>query len=110
MSDSPRLPARPSLQRLQEQAKDLLRQVCAGDPSAVNRPRAILPALGDSVALADAQFTLAREYGLENWAGLKHFMATAGPPQTTAYRVDTPEKRISSMAPYPITVGSASRL
>src|SRR5262249_25377716 len=78
MSDSPsRLPSRPSLEQLRKQAKDLLRQYRAGDTSAVSRFRNISPRLGDSsqpkdVALADAQFILAREHGFENWAKLVH--------------------------------------
>jgi hypothetical protein len=51
------LPARPSLEHLQKQAKDLLRQFRADSPTAT---------------LAEAQFVLAREYGFESWAKLKH--------------------------------------
>lgn len=58
MPDSARrLPARPSLEQLQKQAKDLLRQFRA-DRSAAT--------------LAEAQFALAREYGFDTWACLKH--------------------------------------
>ena len=76
MSDSTsRLPARPSLEQLRKQAKELLRDFRAGDTAAVGRlgaviPRLTDPARSDDVILADAQFALAREYGFENWAGL----------------------------------------
>jgi hypothetical protein len=72
MSDSSsRLPARPSLEQLRKQAKDLLKKYRAGDQAAAARFRAIIPRPED-VALADAQFVLAREYGFESWAKLAH--------------------------------------
>ncbi|HKQ74098.1 MAG TPA: hypothetical protein VJ810_10395 [Blastocatellia bacterium] len=76
MSDSTsRLPARPSLEQLRKQAKELLRDFRAGDTAAVGRlgaviPRLTDPAQSDDVILADAQFALAREYGFEKWAEL----------------------------------------
>src|SRR5262245_35936725 len=76
MSDSAsRLPARPSLEQLRKQAKELLRDFRAGDSAAIGRLGAIIPRLADpaqsdDVILADAQFALAREYGFENWADL----------------------------------------
>ena len=73
-SQSP-LPARPSLEQLRKQAKELLRELRSGDADAVSRVRAHVarPAKSpaDSVALADVQFVLAREYGFESWARLK---------------------------------------
>ena len=74
MSDpASRLPPRPSLEQLRKQAKDLLREFRAGNADAAKRVRAILPRVGDgnahtSIALADAQFVVAREYGFDNWA------------------------------------------
>src|SRR5438045_2009572 len=60
MSDSTRrLPARPSLEQLRKQAKELLKDYSTG-------------AATERVTLADAQFALAREYGFENWAALVH--------------------------------------
>ena len=59
-----RLPARPSLEQLRKQAKHLLREFRAGDASASRRVRAVLPRVIDgasALALADAQFVLARE-------------------------------------------------
>lgn len=48
-------PVRPDLDQLKHQAKDLLRAIRRGDPSA---------------KLADAQFALARSYGLPSWPRL----------------------------------------
>ena len=76
MSDSTsHLPARPSLEQLRKQAKELLRDFRAGDSTAVGRLSAVIPRLtdpaqSDDVTLADAQFALAREYGFQNWARL----------------------------------------
>ena len=66
------LPARPSLEQLQKQAKELLKQHRVGEKSALDRFLAIdnRPA-GPPSSLADAQFVLAREYGFESWAKLK---------------------------------------
>jgi hypothetical protein len=50
------LPARPNLEHLKNQAKDLLRELQRPDPAA---------------QLADAQHALAREYGFASWAKLK---------------------------------------
>ena len=69
---STRLPARPSLEQLHKQAKDLLRQYRAGDGAAVERFQAAAPRIADrEESLADAQFVVAREYGFESWARLK---------------------------------------
>jgi ankyrin repeat protein len=70
------LPARPSLEQLKKQAKELLRAYRLGDDAAVARFRANHPRLtsGKSPALADAQLVLAREYGFLSWARLKHYI------------------------------------
>jgi hypothetical protein len=87
MSDSTlRLPARPSLEQLRKQAKELLRDYRAGSIAAVERLAAIIPRLADpaqsgDVTLADAQFVLAREYGFENWAKLAHHVETINPSE-----------------------------
>src|SRR2546422_2388564 len=70
-----RLPARPSLEQLRKQAKELLRDYRKGDAAAVERFRAITtrladPARSDNVTLADAQFIFAREHGFESWVKL----------------------------------------
>jgi hypothetical protein len=60
------LPANPSLEQLYKQAKDRVRQLrAAGDPAAT---------------LAAAQFAIAREYGFETWAKLKHHVESLRPP------------------------------
>src|SRR5437660_1339857 len=71
------LPARPSLEQLRKQAKELLGDYRGGHAAAAARFRAISPRLAypartENVTLADAQFVLAREYGFESWATLVH--------------------------------------
>ena len=66
------LPVRPDLDQLKHQAKDLLRQIHAGDPAALaelhkHHPKGILPS---AAKLADAQLVLARSYGAPNWPRL----------------------------------------
>ena len=67
---SPALPARPSLEHLKKQAKELLHSVQAQDPTAAERFRSlgIVPA---DAKLADAQHVIAREYGFSSWTTLK---------------------------------------
>jgi hypothetical protein len=62
-------PVRPNLEQLRHQAKDLLRAIRSGDPSAIkdlreHHPERIQPA---ATKLADAQLALARSYGLPSW-------------------------------------------
>ena len=73
------LPARPSLEQLKRQAKELLQAAQAKDPAALARFRA-LPAfatitdgnLARSVlALHDAQSVIAREHGFDSWNALR---------------------------------------
>ena len=63
----PELPARPSLDYLRHEARDLLRAAQAGDPAAAGRIRAVSAA----PTLASAQLAVAREYGFASWARLK---------------------------------------
>jgi ankyrin repeat protein len=63
----PDLPARPDLDQLRHQAKDLLREARAGDPAAQNRLRAV----STKETLSAAQSALAREYGFSSWPKLK---------------------------------------
>ena len=68
------LPVRPDLDQLKTQAKELLRAIRAGDPSAVaefeaNHPDKTAPA---SARLADAQLALARAYQASSWPRLVH--------------------------------------
>jgi len=67
------LPARPSIEQLRKRAKERLADLRAVNPSA---------------KLADAQFTLAREYGFDSWPKLVDHISTVDPrlaePQITA--------------------------
>ncbi len=65
-------PVRPNLEQLKHQAKDLLRAVRRGDASSVadfqkHHAKQIDPG---QAKLADAQFALARSYGLPSWPRL----------------------------------------
>src|SRR5688572_14787941 len=67
-----RLPVRPNLDQLKHQAKDLLRRIRRGDPSAIEElnqyhPKPIAP---DQAKLADAQLALARSYEAPSWPRL----------------------------------------
>src|SRR5438876_5468394 len=82
-----RLPAHPSLEQAQKQAKELLRQRRAGDPAALARFRSASPR-GDAperITLADAQFVIARESGFETWALLKCHIHALRPPGLEQY-------------------------
>src|SRR5262245_8319873 len=65
-----KLPARPSLESLRKQAKQLARGIAAGDADAVGRARAQLPQAKLPLSLRDAQLVLAREYGFLGWQHL----------------------------------------
>ncbi|HSC28044.1 MAG TPA: ankyrin repeat domain-containing protein [Vicinamibacterales bacterium] len=75
------LPPRPNLDQLKNQARELLQAHRDGHPSAAARVLAHHPKMRGlslqevfdrRLALADAQLAIAREYGFENWAALKH--------------------------------------
>src|SRR5438477_352434 len=70
------LPARPSLEQLRKQAKNLLRVCRSGDAAALERVRRHKPQVVDP-SLADAQFALAHEYGFESWPRLVHYLKAA---------------------------------
>ncbi|MGH9966825.1 MAG: ankyrin repeat domain-containing protein [Pyrinomonadaceae bacterium] len=66
------LPVRPNLDQLKHQAKDLLRDIRRGDPSAIEEfnkyhPKPVTPV---KVKLADAQLALARSYEAQSWPRL----------------------------------------
>lgn len=63
----PHLPARPDLDQLRHQARDLLRAARRGDSPALARVRAV----SDQVVLASAQLAIAREHGFPSWPKLK---------------------------------------
>jgi hypothetical protein len=82
MSDSgSRFPARPSLEQIRKQAKELLSRYRADESAAVARFHAAMPQSDLSGGtLSDAQFVLAREHGFESWAKLKHSLEAVRPP------------------------------
>ena len=67
-----RLPVTPDLDQLRHQAKDLLRDIHAGDPAAIAELREFHPDPVDPSAarLADAQLVLARSYQAPSWTRL----------------------------------------
>src|SRR5215472_17308526 len=65
-----KLPARPSLESLREQAKKLARGIAAGDAGAISRARAQLQQAKLPLSQRDAQLLLAREYGFPGWQDL----------------------------------------
>ena len=66
------LPARPDLEQLRKQAKDLLKSAHAGQPDALRRFWEHHPEHSPSApSLADAQLVLAREHGFASWPKLK---------------------------------------
>jgi hypothetical protein len=65
------LPSNPSLEQLQKRAKDRVRELRATGHA--------------DAALADAQFAIAREYGFETWAALKHHVEALRPPGIEAF-------------------------
>jgi hypothetical protein len=69
---SRRLPVRPDLEQLKHQAKDLLRAIRAGDPSAIAELERYHPKKPDpaNAKLADAQLVLARSYEAPSWPRL----------------------------------------
>ena len=64
------LPSRPSLESLRKQAKQLARDVAAGDAGAVARVRAQLPHVDAPLTQRNAQLVIAREYGYAGWHDL----------------------------------------
>jgi hypothetical protein len=64
------LPERPSLESLRNQAKTLQRRHRDGEPEALERVSRVLEAPVVPLALHDAQFVLARQYGFPSWPKL----------------------------------------
>lgn len=73
------LPSRPSIEQLKTQAKELLKALKSGEPSALQRLHENHPqGLGagndagkESWSLSDAQLVIAREYGAASWPKLR---------------------------------------
>jgi len=92
------LPPRPDLAQQRKQAKELLQSFTDGDAEARARVRAALPDK-QNIALADAQFVLAREYGFADWAALKqHIEARVESTQSPEERMHDAFRRCDASA------------
>lgn len=95
------LPAKPHLDHLKSQAKDLLDAHRRGEPEAFARIRDSVPAFAGmsdeaiaaaTFALHDAQSAIAREYGCVSWAELRtRVSAMTAEPELTIRRQDGSE-------------------
>jgi len=65
------LPSHSSFESIRKQAKKLARLFATGDPDALARVHAQLPAPNLPLSLRDAQLVLAREYGFAGWQDLR---------------------------------------
>ena len=93
------LPSSPSLKHLRHQARDLLKELQSSRPEAFVRAREFHPKFARAddpqlhqtkFTLADAQLTVAREYGFNSWPKLKEFVGAAAPPATEPSSLNTP--------------------
>ena len=75
------LPPHPSLDQQKVLAKELLAAHRAGEAAAIDRIQEHLPDK-QRIALADAQFVIAREYGFRSWAELKSAVSSRRLPPT----------------------------
>lgn len=74
------VPARPSVEQLKKQAKELLRGLASADPAALQRARTALrltAPIPPQFALHDAQTVIAREHGFPSWPRLVEHVETA---------------------------------
>src|SRR5262245_48984378 len=71
VTPSKSLPSHPSFESLRKQAKKLVRQFAEGEPEALARVYAQLPAPNLPLSLRDAQLVVAREYGFAGWQDLR---------------------------------------
>jgi hypothetical protein len=88
------LPARPNLDHLKRQAKDLLAAFRAGDPGATAEVGAYYRGAEPATfALHLAQLVLARAYGFDSWPNLKAFVegATGDIPAIRPVELQSPE-------------------
>jgi len=90
------LPREPNLEHLRNQAKALRRQVLAGDAVAVDLVRELHPRLADldpagsaTVALADAQLVIARQYGFDSWPRLRRHVQVINQYARSPHRAPT---------------------
>ncbi|HKE95971.1 MAG TPA: hypothetical protein VKB34_16810 [Povalibacter sp.] len=111
-------PARPSLDSLRKQAKQLARDVAAGNADATARARAQLPKAELPLSLRDAQLVIAREYGFAGWRDLTaealkrsgHGLEWATAEAERAIHDDDLELLKSLLAEYPVLLKSHSVL
>ena len=75
-SDVRALSPRPNLEYERKQAKQLLELLRAQDPEALARVRRHKYVSSGGFQLADAQFTIAREYGFTSWPRLVEYFET----------------------------------
>lgn len=96
--DARELPARPSLDQYRKQAKDLVKGHRAADADALVRIKQHHPRLGNlpiaeirsaSFPLAEAQFTVAREYGFETWPEFTRHVAALNREMSPVSRFET---------------------
>src|SRR5215472_12341554 len=72
------LPAKPHLEHLKKQAKELLRDYLLRTPDAIERFRSLGFESVTAPKLADAQHVIAREYGYAAWPRLKEHVESLG--------------------------------
>ena len=75
-SDVRALSPRPNLEYERKQAKQMLDQLKRGDPGAIARLAKHKHDSSGGLQLADAQFTIAREYGFTSWPRLVEYFET----------------------------------
>ena len=101
------LPARPNLEQLKKQAKDLLKAYRASDSPALLRFRESLPRLASasdeqladlSLSLRDAQRVIALEHGFDNWAQIKAHVTETAEPKLIEVSLDRIRARPTSQA------------
>ena len=92
---SHRLPARPNLEHLRKQAKDLLKAYRAADPAAIVRLHESLPRLSSSaevhpdLTLRGAQRIIAMERGFDSWLDLRNHIESQERYQMIEMKIDS---------------------
>lgn len=111
---SRQLPARPNLDHLKAQAKDLLDAHRRREPEAFARIRAHVPAFAamsdDALARAgfalhDAQSAIAREYGFASWAELRDKLAAVAEPPPAPDAAAAAAARLATAQQYVAAAG-----
>ena len=99
------LPARPNLEHLRNQAKDLLKAYRAGQLSALSRFRKSLSHLSGltddelvrlSLSLRDAQRVVATEYGFPNWTSMRSHVERK--ERTTMYEMTVDHIKVNKLS------------